>query len=140
VETDVALHVASPIGVQRATDPRVGATGDATVYATDGRKPAPLPQSACNDACNADATGPQLACNGGYESAPHSLHVIGGTVYRLTAKEVREESSYNRVCCLLCRHLTRTGVCRSKSTQATNYHPLEYGGRWRRCEHFCDSS
>lgn len=140
METDVALHVAPPIGVQRATNRGGSATDAATACATGSRKPAPPQQSACNDACNARATGPQLACNGGRETTPHSLHVIGGTTYRLTAEEVGEETSYNRVCCLLCRHLTRTGVCRSKSGQATNYYPLEYGGRWRRCEHFFDSS
>lgn len=140
MEIDVALRVASLIGVQRATNPSVSATDAATDCATGDRKHAPLLQSVCNDACNGCATEPDMACNGERETVAHSLHVIGVKVSRLTAKEVDEETSYNRTCCLLCHHLTRTGVCRSKSGQTSNYYPLEYGGRWQRCDFYQASS
>ena len=52
--------------------------------------------------------------------------------------EVTIEATYGRVTCLRCMNLTRSGVCRVRSTQDMNYTPLQYEPvlLWRRCEDY----
>ena len=52
--------------------------------------------------------------------------------------DITFEATYGRVTCLRCANLTRSGVCRARSTPDTNYTPMQYEPvlLWRRCEEY----
>ena len=56
----------------------------------------------------------------------------------VTDSGIAFEATYGRLTCLRCMNLTRSGVCRVRSTQDMNYKPLQYEPvlLWRRCEDY----
>lgn len=66
--------------------------------------------------------------------------LIPSTVAQVASSEseVALEAAHDRVTCLRCANLTRGGVCRARSSQSTNYTPLQYEPvlLWRRCKDY----